>query len=157
MSETQVKAITEKGLDSRHFILCTDDSHAETLVEDGHMDRVIRHAVDQGLDPMVAIQMATLNTAEHFGVARDVGQIAPGRYADILLVSDLRQFRAETVLSKGQVIAKNGDLLIEMPSYTYPAWATDSVHLGKILTASDFILPADTTQILHNGQHNWHS
>jgi len=144
--ETQVKAITEKGLDSRHFILCTDDSHAETLVEDGHMDRVIRHAVDQGLDPMVAIQMATLNTAEHFGVARDVGQIAPGRYADVLLVSDLRQFKAETVVSKGQVIAKNGDLLIEMPSYAYPAWATDSVNLGKIFSAADFILPAYTTQ-----------
>ena len=63
----QVKAITENGLDSRHFILCTDDSHAETLVEDGHMDRVVRHAMEQGLEPMTAIQMATLNTAEHLG------------------------------------------------------------------------------------------
>jgi len=139
---SQVKAITEKGIDSRHFILCTDDSHAETLVGDGHMDRVVRHAIEQGLPPMTAIQMATLNTAEHFGVARDVGQIAPGRFADILLASDLHKFQAETVVSKGHVIAEDGELLIEMPSYPCPEWATQSVHLGKELTAEDFKLPA---------------
>ncbi len=136
----QVQALTEKGLDSRHFILCTDDSHAETLVEDGHMDRVLRHAIEQGLDPMTAIQMATLNTAEHFRVARDLGQIAPGRFADILLVSDLHNFHAEVVVSKGQVIAKDGELLINLPTYEYPDWAIQSVHLGKLLTAADFRL-----------------
>ncbi|MCA9922544.1 MAG: adenine deaminase, partial [Anaerolineales bacterium] len=65
---TQVKAITEQGLDSRNFILCTDDSHSGTLVHDGHMNRVVRHAIAQGLKPITAIQMATLNTAQHFGV-----------------------------------------------------------------------------------------
>ncbi len=138
----QVKAVTEKGLDPRHFILCTDDSHAETLVEDGHMDRVVRHAIEQGLEPITAIQMATLNTAEHFGVSRDLGQIAPGRFADILLVSDLRKFQAEVVVSKGQVIAKDGELLIDLPSCEYPDWAIQSVHLGKQLTANDFRLLA---------------
>ncbi|RLD06119.1 MAG: adenine deaminase, partial [Chloroflexota bacterium] len=82
--EAQVKAITEDELDSRHFILCTDDSHSETLVNDGHMDRVLRHTIGLGVDPMVALQMATINTAEHFGVGKDMGQIAPGRYADFL-------------------------------------------------------------------------
>src|SRR5512141_48686 len=77
---TQVAAITERGLDSRHFLLCTDDSHAETLYT-GHMDRVIRVAVAAGLPPMTAIQMSTLNTAEHFGVSREMGSIAPGRSA----------------------------------------------------------------------------
>jgi adenine deaminase len=147
---SQVKAITDRDLDPRHFILCTDDSHAETLVEDGHMDRVIRHAIEEGLDPMTAIQMATLNTAEHFGVARQVGQIAPGRSADILLVSDLTQFQAEVVVSKGQVIAKNGELLIDLPSYPYPDWAVRSVHLGKELTADDFILAVDGSQVTAN-------
>jgi adenine deaminase len=136
----QVKAVTEKGLDSRHFILCTDDSHAETLVEDGHMDRVVRHAIAQGLDPMMAIQMATINTAEHFRVARDYGQIAPGRVADVLLVNDLQDFRAALVVAKGKVIAKEGDLLIDLPSYKYPEWVVQSMHLGKQLTANDFRL-----------------
>jgi adenine deaminase len=137
----QVKAVTEKGLDPRHFILCTDDSHAETLVEDGHMDRVIRHAIKQGLEPMTAIQMATLNTAEHFRVARDLGQIAPGRFADIILVSDLHHFQAELVVSKGQVIAKDGTLLVDLPPYEYPDWVVQSVHLGKQLVPEDFRLP----------------
>lgn len=137
----QVKAITEMGIDSRHFILCTDDSHAETLVEDGHMDRAIRHAIAEGLDSMTAIQMATLNTAEHFGVSRDIGQIAPGRYADVLLVGDLEEFHVQKVISRGVIIAEDGDLQINLPSYTYPEWAINSVQLGKKLTAEDFLIP----------------
>ena len=138
---SQVTAITQKGLDSRHFILCTDDSHAETLVEDGHMDRVVRHAIEQGLEPLTAIQMATLNTAEHFGLSRDLGQISPGRYADILLVGDLYNFRSEMVVAKGRLIAEDGELLVDLPAYPYPEWAVKSVHLGKTLTADDFVLP----------------
>jgi adenine deaminase len=146
----QVKAITENGLDPRHFILCTDDSHAETLVEDGHMDRVLRHAIAEGLEPMTAIQMATLNTAEHFRVSRDVGMIAPGRYADILLVSDLQNFQAEVVISRGKVIAKDGELLVDLPSYQYPDWAINSVHLGKRLSTEDFHLPAKGSRLTAN-------
>ncbi len=138
----QVKAITEGGLDPRHFILCTDDSHAETLVEEGHMDRVLRHAIAQGLPPLVAIQMATLNTAEHFGVAREVGMIAPGRWADILLVPDLAEFRPVKVYAKGRLLAEEGRLLIDLPSYPYPRWARQSVHLARALTAADFRLPS---------------
>lgn len=144
----QVKAITELGLDSRNFILCTDDSHAETLVEDGHMDRVLRHAIAQGLKPLTAIQMATINTAQHFGVDRDMGQIAPGRYADILLVKDLANFSADLVLAKGQVIAKQGAWQVELPEFTYPDWAVTSVHLGKRLTAADFRLAAPADGLL---------
>ena len=138
----QVKAVTELGLDSRHFILCTDDSHSETLVEDGHMDRVIRHAIEQGLPPIKALQMATINTAEHFGVDKDMGMIAPGRYADILLVKDLANFEAEVVFAKGQKIAEEGKLLIDLNSFSYPDWATQSIHLGKTIEAVDFKLPS---------------
>jgi adenine deaminase len=136
----QVRAVIDEGLDPRHFILCTDDSHSETLVNDGHMDRVVRHAIEQGLEPITAIQMATLNTAEHFRVARDVGLIAPGRYADVLLVRDLSQFQVEKVIAKGQLIAEDNQLLIDLPPYPYPDWAIHSVHLGKPLSADDFRL-----------------
>jgi adenine deaminase len=137
---TQVRAITEKRLDSRHFILCTDDSHAETLVTEGHMDRVVRHAIAQGLNPVTAIQMATLNTATHFGMGRDVGMIAPGRFADILLVPDLPGFSAETVIARGRIIAEKGRLIIDPSPYSYPDWATHSVHLEREITAADFRL-----------------
>jgi adenine deaminase len=141
----QVRAITESGLDSRHFLLCTDDSHSETLVSEGHMNRVVRHAIVEGVPPITALQMATLNSAEHFGLAHELGQIAPGRYADILLVSDLEDFQAEVVIARGQVVAENGRLLIDQPPFPYPSWATQSVHLGHPLTEADFHLPVETS------------
>ena len=136
----QVGAITQLGLDSRHFMLATDDSHAQTLVQDGHMDRVLRHAIEQGLEPMTAIQMMTINTAEHFGVAKEMGMIAPGRWADVVLVDDLNHFQAEMVLARGQVIAERGKWKVSLPKFSYPSWATNSVHLKKPLKAEDFAL-----------------
>jgi adenine deaminase len=139
----QLKAVTELGLDPRHFILCTDDSHSGTLLVEGHMDRAVRHAILQGLKPIVAFQMATLNTAEHFGVEDEVGQIAPGRYADILLVSNLEDVKIDQVIAKGRVIAKNNKLGIDLPAVSYPKWASKSVKLGHKLTAKDFIIKSN--------------
>ena len=141
--EAQITAITEDKLDSRHFILCTDDSHSETLVNDGHMDRVLRHTIGLGVDPMTAIQMATINTAEHFGMAREMGQIAPGRYADILLVEDLRDFHPSKVFAKGKLLAESGDWQFELPARDYPDWATRSVNMKRPLEAGDFKLVVD--------------
>jgi len=138
---SQVGAITEKKLDPRHFMLVTDDSHAGTLTHEGHMDRVLRHAIEQGLEPITAVQMMTINTAEHFGLSRELGMIAPGRWADILLVSDLNDFKAELVIARGQIIAENGELQVKLPRFKYPSWATNSVRLKRKLTAEDFKLP----------------
>jgi hypothetical protein len=95
------------GLDSRNFILCTDDSHSGTLVNDGHMDRVVRHAIAQGLKPITAIQMATLNTAQHFGLEREIGSITPGRRADFLIVTGPRRdCRSTRSIARGVVLAE---------------------------------------------------
>src|SRR5262249_58978253 len=106
----EIKAVTEQGLDPRNFILCTDDRHSGTLVNDGHMNRVVRHAIAQGLKPITAIQMATLNTAEHFGLERELGSITPGRRADLILTSDLVTLPIEMVIAQGKVLAENGKL-----------------------------------------------
>jgi adenine deaminase len=139
---SQVKAVTEQGLDPRHFLLVTDDCHSGTLVHEGHMDRVLRHAIEQGLEPMAAIQMATLNTAAHFGVTREVGMLAPGRYADIVLVDDLAAFRVQEVIARGRTVAEDGELRVERPEYSYPPEIRNSVHLAKALTGDDFRIPA---------------
>ena len=136
----QVGAITKLGLDSRRFMLCTDNSHAQTLASEGHMDRVLRHAIAEGLPPMTAIQMATINTAEHFGVSREIGMIAPGRWADMLLVDDLRDFRPNLVIAKGSVAAVEGKLQLRLPAFKYPAWARDSVHLRRPVRPGDLAL-----------------
>lgn len=139
---TQVKAVTDLGLDPRNFILCTDDSHCETLVNEGHVNRAVKEAISNGLAPMTAIQMVTINTAEHFGLARDIGMIAPGRYADVLIVDDLQKISVSLVISMGSVIYKAGQLLVDLPPCKYPDWALQSVHLGRPLSPEDFCLPA---------------
>jgi adenine deaminase len=139
---TQVKAITEEGLDPRNFILCTDDSHSGTLVNDGHMDRVVRHAIAQGLKPVTAIQMATINTAEHFGLARELGSIAPGRRADVLIVSDLATMAIDEVYARGRLLARDGRLVADIPAWDYPASAKNTVKLGKSLSPEDFDIAA---------------
>ena len=143
---SQVKAITEQGLDSRNFILCTDDSHSGTLVHDGHMNRVVRHAIAQGLKPITAIQMATLNTAQHFGVEKDVGSITPGRYADIVISSDLVNLPIELVIANGEILARDGRLTANLPPYTYPDFAKGTVKLGKQITRTDFDIPISNPQ-----------
>lgn len=138
----QVKAITEMGLDSRKFVLCTDDSHSGTLVNEGHVDRVVRHAIAHGLKPMTAIQMATINTATHFGLERELGSITPGRRADLILTPDLVALPVEMVIARGQVMAENGMLTAEIAPYPYPAAAKNSVRIARPLTAADFDVPA---------------
>jgi len=137
---SQVGAITQLGMDSRRFILVTDDSHAQTISKDGHMDRVLRHAIEQGLDPITALQMMTINTAEHFGLSKEMGMIAPGRWADVVLVKDLNDFQADMVITRGVIIAEAGEWKVKLPRFTYPAWATQSVKLKRPLKAEDFKL-----------------
>ena len=140
--ESQITAITEKGLDPRNFLLCTDDSHSGTLVHEGHMNRVVRHAIECGCDPIVALQMATINTATHFGLERELGSIAPGRRADVILTSDLTSLPIETVFARGQRVAEAGRMLAECPHYDWPQSVRETVHLGKTLSAEDFSIAA---------------
>ena len=140
--DSQITAVTEKGLDPRNFILCTDDCHSGTLVNEGHMNRVVRHAIACGCDPLIALQMATINTASHFGLEREIGSITPGRRADVILSSDLTDLPIEMVIARGQVVAENGAITVECPHYDWPDRARNTVHLGHALAAADFEIPA---------------
>ena len=85
------------------------------LVNDGHMNRVVRHAIACGCDPLIALQMATINTATHFGLERELGSIAPGRRADIILTSDLKTLPIDRVIARGHTVAKDGVMLATCP------------------------------------------
>jgi len=146
----QIKAVTERGLDSRNFILCTDDCHSGTLVKEGHMNRVVRHAIAQGLKPITAIQMASLNTAQHFGLERELGSITPGRRGDLILTSDLASLPIEMVIARGQVLAEGGRLTAEIPAHGWPASARGTVRLKRKLEPEDFDIaaPLGTDQVM---------
>lgn len=136
--KAQITAITEKGLDPRGFILCTDDCHSGTLVRDGHMNRVVRHAIECGCDPLIALQMATLNTACHFGMERDIGSIAPGRRADMILTSDLGTLPIELVIARGQIIAENGIGRAFDSGFLWNKDTKSTVKMARDLVAADF-------------------
>lgn len=138
----QIKAVTEHGLDPRYFILCTDDSHSGTLINDGHMNRVVRHAIAQGLKPMHAIQMATLNTAEHFGLERELGSITPGRRADLIISSDLVQLPVEQVVAQGELLASDGQLTADIAAASYPQSSMNTMRMGRSLNPGDFDIRA---------------
>ncbi|MEL6583536.1 MAG: adenine deaminase [Pseudomonadota bacterium] len=145
--ESQITAVTEKGLDPRNFILCTDDSHSGTLVNDGHMNRVVRHAIECGCDPLIALQMATINTATHFGLERELGSIAPGRRADVILTSNLATLPIETVIARGVIVAEEGTLTAPTPAFVYPDSAKATVNMARDLVATDFDIPAAGDQV----------
>ena len=133
--EALAAVLTEDGVDPRHCLLVTDDVLPDTIAADGHMDRVVRRAVESGIDPLVAIQMATVNGAEYFGMRHDLGSIAPGRLADILFVDDLRDFRPHRVLADGREPG-------ELPSFSYPSEVYRSIRLGRLLAEADFRVEA---------------
>ncbi len=95
---------------SRRFFFVTDDRHPKELLEEGHIDSMIRQAIRWGLDPVLAIQMATLNAAEYFRLD-DLGAIAPGYRADIVSFDHLGQFQAKKVFKDGKLVAENGNVL----------------------------------------------
>ena len=150
--ETQIKAITQKGLDSRNMILCTDDCHSGTLVHEGHMNRVIRHAIECGCDPLIALQMATINTATHFGLEREIGSLTPGRRADVILTSDLKTLPIERVIARGKTVALEGKLAADCPHLKWPDRVRRTVHVRKKLEAIDFEIhaPKDCNRVTAN-------
>lgn len=133
-----VKGILDHHLDTDNLMFCTDDKHAREIQVEGHINYNVARSVELGLDPMHAIQMATVNTAKHFRIEDEIGSITPGRLADILLVKDLKEMKPEMVLFEGKVVAENGHLTQDCTVGTYPEWIKNTVSLLKPVTADSF-------------------
>ncbi|MBB6448247.1 adenine deaminase [Geomicrobium halophilum] len=135
-----VRAIKEEGIDSRRAIVVSDDMVPEDLLKDGHMNDIIRRTIVEGIDPVEAIQMATINPATHFGM-KDVGVLAPGKRANIAVISDLNEMTIDKVYLNGVAAAEKGELTIDLPAYTYPESVKTSVK-RKPVEAGDLHISA---------------
>ena len=120
-----LKGVTPEN--SRRCILCSDDLQAKTILSSGHIDNDLRICVEEGLDPLTAIRMATLNAAECFRL-EDRGAIAPGYLANITLLDDLKDFRADRVIQHGELVAEDGTYLPEVTREDITP-VRNSVHL----------------------------
>lgn len=109
-----LKGVTKEN--SRRCVLCSDDRQPKTILELGHLDNHLQICVEEGIDPITAVQMATLNAAECFGL-KDRGAIAPGLRADLVVMEDLKDFKITNVFIQGEEVAKNGKYLPEIQKY----------------------------------------
>ncbi|RDI47998.1 adenine deaminase [Falsibacillus pallidus] len=135
-----IKVVTEDGVNTENISLVTDDVYPQTLVEKGHLNHVVRRAIEEGVDPVEAISMATISPARYFHMEKDIGSLAPGKCADILIMEDLKDMVPSTVICDGEVVVENGAITIDFPQFDYPAHIKDSVRLKRKLTPEDFRL-----------------
>ena len=135
--------LVASGVDTRHCLLCSDDNHPHTLVDEGHMDRILHECVRLGLDPVTALQMATINCAEYFGLGNDMGSVTPGKCADIVLLDDLEGFFARKVFIDGELVAEDGRALFSVEPYAWPDFMTHTMNLGLEPTVETFRIPID--------------
>lgn len=137
-----VQGLLAAGLeDWSQVAFATDDRSATDTLRLGATDHNVRVAVAAGLAPEIALQCVTINPARHMRLTPWVGSLAPGRYADVVLIRDPEDFRAEKVWADGREVAVGGRHTAEVPRIDWPVWATRTVNLPE-LTAADFAIPA---------------
>jgi adenine deaminase len=130
-------AVTTENLSRCFFV--TDDRHPKDLLRKGHVDHMVKMAVKEGLDPVSAIRLATINTAQYFRL-KDLGAIAPGYFADLVVVDDLRRFNVRMVFKNGRVVAKDGEMVVARPRL--PQITLRSSINIRWLKPEDFDIPA---------------
>jgi adenine deaminase len=139
--EALIPVVNERT--ARRMMWCTDDRHPQDILEEGHIDSMVRKAIFTGLDPVIAIQMATINPAEYFRID-NVGAIAPGRRADLVVFSDLESPYMEAVYCGGVLVAENGNISPEIAKPD-PVLFPPSMNVG--IEQIDFSIPAETGRI----------
>jgi len=122
-----------KELHPPRVFFVTDDRDPQDLMTRGHIDSMVRRAIELGLDPVEAVRLASYNTAQYFRLY-DRGAIAPGFVADIVVLDDLKTFKVESVYKEGRLVASKGELLVELAP-TSTEGVTGTVHIGAISEA----------------------
>ncbi|MEO5806306.1 adenine deaminase C-terminal domain-containing protein [Devosia sp.] len=136
-----IPGLIERGLkDWSNIAFTTDDRTASDTLRDGSTDYNVRHAIHYGLNPEIAIQCATINPARHMRIDQWVGSLTPGRYADIVLLSDVATLKIEHVYADGKLASEGMIYSGPQPKIDWPDWANGTMNVGRDLTAADFAI-----------------
>jgi len=138
--EDVVKAITEERMPSEHFMFCTDERDPIDFYKVGHINYTLKKAISNGLNPVKGIQMATINAAKYYRKDHEVGSITPGKYADIVITSDLAKLDIECVISKGEVVVKNKKYIKPRQKVKYPDYMKCVINLKKPVETKDLAI-----------------
>jgi adenine deaminase len=138
-----IKPVTEGNIDTRRVCLVTDDTDPIALVNEGHIDSLVRAALAQGVDFVKAIQMTTLNVAESYNMSRELGGLAPGRYADINITTGAEGFQVLKTVAGGELVAEEGKPVIEFAVPEHKPLLLNTVHTKAAVTGTDLLMPAE--------------
>lgn len=148
-ADALLRAVIEHDLPLDGLCFCTDDKHPTEIRAEGHINYIVRRAIELGMAPIDAIRIATINAARHIRMDDEIGSITPGRCADILLMDDLTKMEPDMVLYEGNLVAQDGVLMSNCDVRQYPSWILDTVHLKKAITKDSFAVP-----MIHPGETN---
>lgn len=135
-----IKIITEANVNTRHISLVSDDIDALHISEYGHLDHKVRLAIKEGVSPVEAIQMVTLNPAESLKIDHEAGSITPGKYADIVFLSSLEECKVERVISKGELIVQKRKVIKDFPEMEYSDLLRNTVKLEQSVRPEDLVI-----------------
>ncbi|MHA1407845.1 MAG: adenine deaminase [Candidatus Heimdallarchaeaceae archaeon] len=135
--EKILPGLKDSKIDTRNIIVASDDRNPIDLAEKGHLDYTYRKMIELGVDPLEAIQMMTINTATHLGLHNELGSIAPGKIADLVVFDDLKNFKVSIVIAQGKVLFKEGKLMEITRPFTYPNFILDTLSKLDIPRISD--------------------
>jgi adenine deaminase len=128
----------------RRLCFCTDDRGPRDLLQEGSVDHLVRRSIAEGIDPIAALRLATINAADHFGL-RDRGAVAPGRRADLIVLSDLHELRVERVYRDGRLVAREGEMILPTRPAEVPPAVRQTVHVEP--DDVDFRIPAQGNRV----------
>ena len=140
------KAITKHQIDSRFACLCSDDAHPHTIIGKGHLDHIVKRAIEDGIDPITAIQMVTINTAQCFQLDHEMGSVTPSKCADLVLIDDINNCHVVDVWINGDHVAHDGKILVDIKTVPCPDSLKNSVHL-TLKSEKDFVLKHDGDKV----------
>jgi adenine deaminase len=138
-----IKGVVAEKLETRNLMFCTDDKHPDDIIINGHINYMVNRSIELGIPPIQAIQMASLNAAQHFHIDHLVGSLTPGRWADIILSEKLDVIVPKDVFVKGELVAHDGSLVVSSPNRKYPDWICKTVNIINGNKPNDFKLIQD--------------